>query len=56
MTKLSTSNISLNEILPRRIVTTIYVKKLHFKPTSNGVSIISGEFVLGYASGQIAVI
>jgi len=56
MTKLSPSSINLNGILPRRIVTTIYVKKLQFKPTSNGASIIGGEFVLGYASGQLAVI
>lgn len=56
MSKLNPSSVNLNGILPRRIVTIIHVKKLNFRPTSSGVSIISGEFVLGYTSGQIAVI
>jgi hypothetical protein len=56
MTKLNTVAISLNGILPRKIVSTIFVKTLNFKATANGVTMLSGEFVIGYLSGHLVVV
>ena len=56
MTKLNPITINLNNILSRRIVTTILATNISYKPTNNGVSISYAQFILGYMSGHLIVV
>lgn len=56
MTKLITANISLTDLLPRKIISFLRVVNFNFKPNSSTISILSAEFIVGYRSGQLAII
>jgi hypothetical protein len=56
MSRLTTSTLVLTDILPRKIIATIHVNSITFKPTSTSVTITQAEFVLGYRSGQLVVV
>jgi hypothetical protein len=56
MTKLITTTISLTDILPRKIISTIHVLNLIAKPNNSSVSITQAEFIIGFRSGQLIVV
>lgn len=56
MSRLATSTLVLSDILPRKIIATIHVNSIIFKPSSTSVIISQAEFVLGYRSGQLVVV
>lgn len=56
MSRLATSTLVLSDILPRKIIATIHINSITFKPSSTSVTISQAEFVLGYRSGQLVVV
>ena len=56
MSKLATNSISLEEIMPRKIISLIHVLDIQFKAALSSVSITSLELLLGYRSGQIIIL
>lgn len=56
MVKLAVCGITINNILSKKAVSALHILSLRYKATSVGVVIIQAEFVIGYRSGQVAVI
>lgn len=56
MNRLATSTIILNDILTRKLIATIHVSSIVFKPNPSSVTITQAEFILGFRTGQLIVV
>lgn len=56
MSRLATSTLALTDILPRKLIATIHVVSINFRPNSASVTILQAEFILGYRTGHLILV
>lgn len=56
MARLATSTLLLTDILPRKIISTIHVITINFRPSTTSITILQAEFILGFRTGQLVVV
>jgi hypothetical protein len=56
MSRLPSSTLLLTDILPRKIIATVHVVSLLFKPAAASLAVTQAEFIVGYRTGQLVVV
>jgi hypothetical protein len=56
MAKLPQTNITLTDILPRKVISTMHIKSMTYKINPNTILITQAVFIVGYRSGHLLTI